>query len=199
MPDNRSKLTVVVLAAGASTRLGQPKQLLRLGKKTLLEQICETAMSVENQRVVVVLGAFCEAIKPTIAHLPVEIFVNEKWPTGMGSSIACGMSHLLTDTAAVLLLLCDQPFLTTDFLKKLVEKWRSSNCPIVASAYAETFGPPAIFDQKFFLELAELHGHQGAKGVMELHREQLALVDFPEGADDMDTPEHWERISGIIA
>ena len=124
-----------------------------------------------------------------IEQLPVEVFVNENWLTGMGSSIACGMSHLPEGTDAVLLLLCDQPFVTPFFLKKLVEKWCSTDCHILASAYAGTFGPPAIFDQKLFPELAALQGLQGAKRVMERHREQMELVDFPEGAVDIDTPE----------
>ncbi|MBK9013750.1 MAG: nucleotidyltransferase family protein [Saprospiraceae bacterium] len=194
MPEQGSNIAIIVLAAGASTRLGQPKQLLRLGEKPLLAQICETALSIENQQVIVVLGANCEAIKPAVEHLPVEIIFNEKWPEGMGESIACGMSQLRPDAGAVLLLLCDQPFVTTDFLKELVEKWRNSPVQIVASSYAGTFGPPAIFGQKLFPELAALHGQQGAKKLMEKHRPRLALVDFPDGAVDIDLPEDWERV-----
>lgn len=189
MPEQTTNLGIIVLAAGASTRLGQPKQLLWLGDKTLLAQICETALSIENQRVVLVLGAHCEAIKPAIEQLPVEIVFNEKWSEGMGGSIACGMAHLPKNTGAVLLLLCDQPFVTTAFLEKLLEKWRSAECLIVASAYGGSFGPPAIFDQQLFPELAELHGQKGAKMLMEKYREQLELVDFPEGEKDVDAPE----------
>ncbi len=182
-------LCTIILAAGASTRLGQPKQLLLMGEKTLLAQICGAALTLENQRVIVVLGAYCEAIKPAIEQLQVEVFINENWQTGMGSSIACGMAHLPEGTDAVLLLLCDQPFVTPVFLKNLVGKWRSAPCLIAASAYAGTFGPPAIFDKKLFAELAALQGQQGAKQVMERHRVQMELVDFPEGAADIDTPE----------
>ncbi len=189
MPERGENIAIVVLAAGASTRLGQPKQLLRLGEKTLLAQICETALSVENQQVSVVLGAHCEAIKPAIEHLPVQIFTNEKWSEGMGGSIACGMAHLPENTDAVLLLLCDQPFVTPVFLENLVEKWQHSPASIVASAYGGSFGPPALFDQKLFPELARLEGQKGAKKLMEKYRAQLELVDFPEGEKDVDTPE----------
>ena len=199
MPERGNNIAIIVLAAGASTRLGQPKQLLRLGDKTLLAQICETALSIENQQVVVVLGANCEAIKPAVEHLPVEIIFNEKWSEGMGRSIACGMSQLRPDAGAVLLLLCDQPFVTTDFLSDLVGKWRNSPVQIVASSYAGTFGPPAIFDQKLFPELAALQGQQGAKKLMEKHRAQLALVDFPDGEKDVDTPGDWERIGELAS
>lgn len=196
MPERGKNIAVVVLAAGASTRLGQPKQLLRLGEKTLLAQICETALGVENQQVSVVLGAHCEAIKPAIEHLPVQVFTNEKWAEGMGGSIACGMANLPPDTDAVLLLLCDQPFVTAAFLKKLVEKWHNSPQSIIASAYGGSFGPPAIFDKKHFPELAGLQGQQGAKKLMEKYSESLGLVDFPEGATDIDTAEDWENVSG---
>jgi molybdenum cofactor cytidylyltransferase len=189
MPERGNNIAIVVLAAGASTRLGQPKQLLRWGEKTLLAQICETALAIENQQVIVVLGANCEAIKPAVEHLPIEIIFNEKWPEGMGGSIACGMSQLRPDAGAVLLLLCDQPFVTTDFLRVLVENWSNSPVQIVASSYAGTFGSPAIFGQKLFPELVALHGQQGAKKLMEKYRAELALVDFPEGEKDIDRPE----------
>lgn len=196
MPEREKNIAIVVLAAGASTRLGQPKQLLRLGEKTLLAQICETALAVENQQVIVVLGAHCEAIKPAIEHLPVQVFTNEKWAEGMGGSIACGLAHLPENSDAVLLLLCDQPFVTPDLLKKLLEKWRSAECLIVASAYGSSYGPPAVFDQKLIAELAGLQGQKGAKKLMEKYRENLELVDFPEGATDIDTVEDWERVRG---
>lgn len=181
------KLSIIILAAGSSSRLGQPKQLLKLGEKTLLAQICETALSIENQGVVVVLGAHCEAIKPAVGPLPTKVVFNEKWAEGMGSSIACGMSHLPENTDGVLLLLCDQPFVSTAFLEKLVEKWHSSDSLIVASQYGGSFGPPAVFHLKLFAELAALQGQQGAKKMMEKHRGELLLVDFPEGEKDIDT------------
>ena len=194
MPERGKNIAIVVLAAGASTRLGQPKQLLRFGDKTLLAQICEVALAVENQQVIVVLGAHCEAIKPAIEQLPVQILTNEKWADGMGSSIACGISHLPKNADAVLLLLCDQPFVTAAFLEKLIEKWRSSNSRIVTSAYGGTFGPPAILDKKLFPELAALHGQHGAKKLMEKYGEHLELVDFPEGAVDIDSPDDLVRL-----
>lgn len=181
------KLHIIILAAGSSSRLGQPKQLLKLGGKTLLAQICETALSIENQGVMVVLGAHCEAIKPAIEHLPMQVVYNEKWAEGMGGSIACGMAVLPETTDAVLLLLCDQPFVSTVFLKNLVEKWRYSNSHFVASQYGGSFGPPAVFSKKMFPELAALTGQQGAKKLMLAHAADMEVIDFPEGEKDIDT------------
>ncbi|MCU0348867.1 MAG: nucleotidyltransferase family protein [Saprospiraceae bacterium] len=191
---NPSKIAALILAAGASTRLGQPKQLVQLAGKTLLERACETALSIDNQAVVVVLGAHCEAIKPAIEHLPVKTHVNENWQAGMGSTIAFGMAQLPPDADAVLLLLCDQPFVTYDLLENLVGKWRENPSHVIASAYGGSFGPPAVFGKRYFAELAALNGQQGAKKLMERHREQRLLVDFPEGEMDVDTEEDLKRL-----
>lgn len=191
-----TKSHTIILAAGASTRLGQPKQLVNLAGQPLLERICRAALSVEYQAITVVLGAFSETIKEAIAHLPVRTVINEQWATGMGSSIAAGMSELPEGTDAVLLLLCDQPSVTAAYLAKLWEKWQEKQCLILASDYGESHGPPAIFDRKLFAELAALQGQAGAKKLMQAYRSQLELVDFPEGAFDLDTPEDLKRILG---
>jgi molybdenum cofactor cytidylyltransferase len=190
-----TKLHILLLAAGASTRLGQPKQLVRMEGQPLLERACQTALSIENRGVTVVLGAHCGAIKPAVEHLPVRIVVNESWESGMGSTIACGLASLPPDTDAVLLLLCDQPFVYTDLLNELAAKWRLHPDHIIASAYREGFGPPAVFGKKFFEELTALQGQQGAKKLMEQHKDKLLLVDFPDGILDVDTPADLERLA----
>jgi molybdenum cofactor cytidylyltransferase len=191
-------LHILLLAAGASTRLGQPKQLLVLGGQTLLERTCKAALSIDNHGVTVVLGAHCEAIRPAIAHLPVRTVLNERWNEGMGSSIACGMAHLPPDAGAVLLLLCDQPHVTGPYLQKLLRAFRSANADIAASAYGGSFGPPAIFGRRHFPDLAALSGHQGAKKLLERHRGQALAIDFPEGEVDIDTPTDCGlRIDGL--
>ncbi len=194
MPEQPANIAIIVLAAGASTRLGQPKQLLQWQDKILLTSICETALAMENGGVIVVLGAHCEAIQPTIEHLPVQIVINEKWNEGMGSSIACGMSHLTPHTNAVLLLLCDQPFVSQALLNNLMETWRESAKPIVVAQYGDTLGVPALFDHRCFEELSKLTGQQGAKSLIMANPQEVAAVPFPEGAIDLDTPSDLEAI-----
>ncbi len=187
-------LHILLLAAGASTRLGQPKQLVHLDGQPLLEQACRTALSIENRGVTVVLGAHCGAIKPAVEHLPVRILVNENWESGMGSSIACGMASLPPNTDAVLLLLCDQPFVYTHLLNQLVAKWQQHPDHIAASSYGGSYGPPAVFGMEYFEGLAALQGQQGAKKLMQQHKDKLLLIDFPEGILDIDTPADLSRI-----
>ena len=198
MKNSTEKIAIVLLAAGASTRLGQPKQLLKFGEKTLLEKITEVALSTGCQPVVIVLGAFFEKIQSEVVHMPVTILNNENWASGMGGTIACSMDFLMKnhpETEAVLLILCDQPHLSPEVLEKLVEEWRASGKSIVASEYGGTFGVPALFDKKLFPELAALDGEKGAKPVMLRHREEMEFVPFPEGKTDLDTPEDYTRFA----
>lgn len=196
MPPEFNETAIVLLAAGASERLGQPKQLLRFGHQTLLGKMAEVALSAHLGPVVAVLGAFYEKTVAALHGPGVEMVKNEDWATGMGGSIACGVCHVQAQhpaAARVLILLCDQPFVTPELLTRLVEKQQSSGALIVASSYGGTVGPPALFNQQLFGELAALHGKQGAKVVIRNHLDSLAEVPFPDGAVDIDTMEDWER------
>ncbi len=196
MTNPTSQIAIILLAAGTSSRLGQPKQLLPFGEKTLIEVMTDVALSTGSRPVVVVLGAFFDKIKPAIAHLPVTILKNENWSTGMGGTVACGMDFLMKnhpETEAVLLMVCDQPHVSVSVLKNLIETWQTGGAPIVASEYGGTFGVPAVFDQKMFAELAALDGEKGAKPLMLRHRSEMKLLPFSEGKIDLDTPEDFSR------
>ncbi|MBI5917674.1 MAG: nucleotidyltransferase family protein [Bacteroidetes bacterium] len=201
MPEPDSNIAILLLAAGSSTRMEQPKQLLKFRDKTLLEHVVAEALSTSCRPVVVVLGAWFHEIQPAIAHLPVQIVRNINWEDGMSSTIACGMAYLLKnhpDTAAILLLLCDQPFVDAGILNELVKKWQTSGQPIVAAAYDGTFGVPALFDRSCFEELSELSGRQGAKSLMTAHPGEVATVYFRDGSIDLDTPEDYKRLLAAI-
>lgn len=195
---NMDQIAVLLIAAGASTRLGQRKQLLQVDGMMLLEKMARVALEAGNSNVTVVLGAFADSVRPSIEHLPVQILQNENWEKGMGTTIASGarfLSENHPETKAVIVLLCDQPFVHVDLLKKLVEKWQSERKLIVASRYGETFGAPAIFDEKLLPELAGLYGEKGAKSLMMKHLSDLAFIDFPLGTVDLDTMDDVERFA----
>jgi molybdenum cofactor cytidylyltransferase len=185
---------IVILAAGASTRMGQPKQLLRIGTESLLQRAIRIALSTPFRPVVVVLGANQEKIEPELAGLEVQLVYNPHWSTGMGSSIATGVNHLqhlAKNSQAVLILVGDQPLLNSAHLLALQERKKQGNSPMVVSRYAATSGVPALFDQSLFGELIELHGAQGAKPLIQKYLDQASVVDFEEGVLDIDTPEEW--------
>jgi len=197
IPFQTNRIAAIILAAGASTRLGRPKQLLTVDGKTLLARTAEQALFAKFSEVVVVLGAGANSIRQSIRYLPVQIVENPHWATGMGSSIACGVRFLEKNKRSpegVVLMTCDQPFLTSEVLVTLVEKWRETRAGIVASQYEKGFGTPAFFYQNFFDSLKELTEKQGAKKIMTKHSKEMAFVPFPMGAFDIDTEKDFEQL-----
>lgn len=191
-----NKIGIIILAAGASRRLGTPKQLLEFENQTLLERIAKTALKT-GLETVVVLGANAGKIKKTIENMPVRVVLNQDWQCGMSSSIIKGLKTSLTanpDLSGVILLLCDQPFITEQTLLRLVETQANTGKRIIASRYQESNGVPALFMSEFFGELLELDNETGAKTLIGKHSADRALIDAPEAAFDVDTAEDFENL-----
>jgi len=187
---------VILLAAGASVRMGVSKQLLRFQGETLLRRMAKTALVVSN-RVVVALGSQIEILRKEIEHLPVEIVENEDWETGMSGSIKIGLKKLLADAdelEAAIVMVCDQPFVSGELLEKLVVKYKETDSLIVPCEYQNTLGVPALFHRELFPELLALDAQTGAKQLIIKYRTRTAAVPFPEGAFDVDTPEDYENL-----
>lgn len=187
---------VILLAAGASARLGEPKQLLRFQGETLLRRAAKIALSASS-RVVVALGARIETVRKEVEDLPVEIVENKDWKNGMSGSIRVGLKKLLDDAdqlEAVVVMVCDQPFVNENLLEKIVVKFRETDALIVACEYQTTLGVPALFHQKLFSELLALDLQTGAKQLIKKYQSQTAAIQFPEGAFDIDTQADFENL-----
>lgn len=190
----------VLLAAGGSTRLsGDLKQLLLHEGQPLVRYVAQTVLSLQAGPVVVVMGAHHERITPVLARLPLQIVYNPNWSAGLASSLTAGLLTLpLADLEAVLILLTDQPHVTTDLLGTLIATRTRSNRGIVACAYGGEVGVPALFDKRYFDELLSLTGDAGAKRILRQHRADCADVPFALGAVDLDTPQdvlNWQSQS----
>lgn len=182
---------VVILAAGASTRMGQPKQLLALDGKVLLVRAVEAALASAAWPVVVVLGAQAETIAPRLARLPVLIVENAAWSEGMASSLRAGIQALRQFSRsldAAVIALCDQPAFSADTIAQLVATQRASGRSIVAARYAGRQGAPALFLREHFPTLAALTGEEGARTLLNGDPARVAAVDLPALALDLDTP-----------
>ncbi|MDW8009489.1 MAG: nucleotidyltransferase family protein [Chloroflexota bacterium] len=187
---------VIVLAAGASTRLGQPKQSLPYGDSTLLAHAVAAALNARLGPVLVVLGAHGPELAQALPSGAVAVH-NPDWQEGMASSIRAGLAALergWPQAAAAIVMVCDQPSVSAGLLRRLVAAWRQGSAAAVACQYGDTVGVPALFSRSLWPELMALRGDRGAKSVLERHRERLLLVPFPEGALDIDTPEDWQRL-----
>jgi molybdenum cofactor cytidylyltransferase len=189
-----SKAAIIVLAAGASTRMGRPKQLLDFEGKPLLRHSVEEACGSGCNPVVVVLGAHAPELRAVLEGLPVEVIVNDRWTEGMGTSIQAGLSLLADrDVRGAILTLVDQPFITANYLRGLATTHYESLRPIIASKYLGTVGVPALFAREVFPALMALQPDEGCKVVILKHVANAVLVECPEGATDIDTPEDYAR------
>jgi molybdenum cofactor cytidylyltransferase len=186
----------VILAAGASTRMGTPKQLLPCGNRSLLRRVVDTLLASPAWPVVVVLGAQAEIIRPEVVRLPVLVVENSEWSEGLASSIRAGMGVLESfslSLAAGVLVLGDQPGLTPDAINRLAATHRQTGNSIVAAGYGGHPGPPVLFARSHFHELLELRGPGGARPLLARHADQVAVVELPELAVDLDTPADYRE------
>lgn len=186
-----ARFGAIILAAGASRRMGEPKQLLLWQGRSLLLRAVEAALDAKTWPVVVVVGAHAAQIKPVLAKLPVLIAENPAWAEGMASSLRAGVAVLQQFSRSIdgtLVTLCDQPGLTADVITRLIAAQRVTGRSIVASRYAGRNGAPALFLRIHFATLAALSGEEGARVLLNRGTDVIATVDLPELAVDLDTP-----------
>ena len=183
-------VSAVLLAAGASTRMGTQKLLLPFGGEPLVRravrQICDTGFD----DVLVVLGSEHEAVLAALHGLAVRHVINMQFASGMGSSFRTAVDHL-PDSAAAMFALADQPFVTTHEYRTVLDAYRQHTPAIVSVRYGEVMAPPHLFQREFFPELAQLQ--HGARPVLQRHLERTMVLQFPPDLlVDIDTPEDYE-------
>lgn len=189
-------VAAVILAAGASSRMGSPKQTLRYRGESLLRRAALAALGAGCRPVVVVTGAHAELSRRELEGLGVREAFNPYWETGMASSVRAGVEALAgADADGVVLMLCDQPHVTAEVISGLVAAHRATLRSVVASAYGGGFGVPALFGRTLFAELAQLEGAAGARQVIKRHASEAHFLPFPGGETDVDTPDDFSRLT----
>ena len=188
----------MILAAGSSSRMGQPKQLLPWKDSFLLDHAISIAESIQPSKTVVVLGANYERINSKIQHRRIAIKRNSQWEEGLGSSIASGLNFIqnLGDPVdGVLIILPDQPLINVDYLKLMISQFKKNEKQSMASAYeTDKFGVPALFDRCYFEELIQLRGDKGAKKVISDNIEKVSALKANHLIVDIDTKEDYKRL-----
>jgi molybdenum cofactor cytidylyltransferase len=190
------EVAILILAAGASSRMGQSKQLLPVNGEPLLKRITRAASSVKEGNVFVVLGSEEMAHRKVIGDIPVETIVAPNWMEGIGGTLKTGLRHIIhsrPSIEALIVLVCDQPYVSGEYLEKLIDAYRSTNSTIVVSRYANTVGVPVLFSNAHFDELLKLENKQRGKEVIEKNSKFVTQIDFPEGAIDLDTREDYDQ------
>ncbi|RDC66301.1 nucleotidyltransferase family protein [Adhaeribacter pallidiroseus] len=197
-----TKTGLVLLAAGASVRFGSPKQNLEFQGQTLLYHAVQAARHSGCAPVVVVLGAKADELRSQLNFPEITIVENPAWGEGMGASVRHGVHALLQtvpDLDSVLLMTCDQPFVSGKILQQLVAEKEKNLKKIIACAYQDTIGTPVLFDKQFFPDLTNLSGAQGAKKLLFKFSEEVGNIPFELGGFDIDTPTDYQTLQHYVA
>lgn len=186
------KSAIIILAAGNSSRLGSPKQLLEVHGQKLLTHVVKQACDSKADDVYVVLGSGEEILSPLISGDDIKIVVNQDWEKGMGSSIKTGIREIQKQNSydTVIISVCDQPFLTSEIFNQFINQ--TGNQEIIVSAYSDgNFGPPTLFRKSRFSQLLSIYDTAGAKSVIKKYEGTLGLIPFEKGDIDLDTKEDY--------
>ena len=192
------KIAIIILAAGQSSRLGNPKQLLKINGTSLLQLSMNAALGSNADQVLLVLGSSAGEIKKQLNSDQIWILENPDWESGMSSSLRCGLENLIsqiTDIEAVILIVCDQPFVSSDLLNELIRTYQSGDKDIIASFYDDIPGTPALFHKSMFQDLLSLKGDKGARMLFTKFAAQTGTIPFKEGSIDIDTLENYKNLA----
>ena len=192
-----AKLPILLLAAGESSRMGQPKQLLEWSDKPLIINRIETLQGT-GQPIVIVLGANSQLVMPFLENLNVEIVLNLQWSEGMGSSVANGIKFIRNeypDAEGVMIVLVDQPLITSTHFCRLIDQFQPGAKQIINSVSTNGWeGVPAVFDRSYFEELQQLNSGEGAKSVIRRYPDKVVRMVAEECLEDIDTPEKYQEL-----
>lgn len=175
--------------------MGSPKQLLQIEGKSLIHRTAEIALATDCYPVVMVIGANKPQIAPEIVDLPLTVIDNPMWHEGMSSSVKMGLAGVYMtykEIEAVIILVCDQPYLSVSLLERMVEIYNTKKPRLIACKYGEQLGVPALFDRTLFEELLNLKGDKGAKPVLMNHLDEAHILQFEAGSIDLDTPDEYQ-------
>jgi 4-nitrophenyl phosphatase len=191
----------IILAAGASTRFGRPKQLLDWGGVPLLGHAAGEALAAGLAPVIVVLGSQAEAVREALGEWPVHAVMNWRWGEGLSTSVQVGLMALPPQAEAAILVQCDQPLLTADLLRTLVARFEETGAAIVHPTHAGRRGTPTMFARRLFPELAAVSGDQGGRALIARHAGEVATVEVsdPDLLADVDTPADFERLRRSVS
>lgn len=188
---------IIIVAAGSASRFGGIKQLLHFNNKSLLQHAIDEALASGAAQVIVVTGANTNAIEKEITLHEARLIVNNNWTEGMAAGIVAGVRAAIDfdyNVQNIIISVCDQPFISASLFRDLFEALEQNAKHIVAAAYSDTVGTPALFTQKYFDALLALQGDEGAKKILRANPNDLITIAFPQGNIDIDTKEDYQRL-----
>ena len=194
----KPNIAILILAAGGSTRMGEPKQLLNWKRTTLIGHAIETTQQLGQSKTIVILGANYDSIKSKIEHYRIKVLNNKYWKFGLGNSLAFGIKSILRSNLnldGVLVMLADQPLVDSAFLSSIIEAFKAGNQQIVASIYKDSKqGVPVLFDKFYFEELSQLNDDKGANAILQKYVDKLTGINADGIVSDIDTINDYEQL-----
>ncbi|MDF2758439.1 MAG: molybdenum hydroxylase accessory protein YgfJ family [Thermomicrobiales bacterium] len=192
----------IVLAAGRSTRLGRPKQLLPVHGEPLIRHTLRRVLASSLDQVILVVGHEADDVRDTVADLEVKCVFNPDAAAGQSTSVRAGLAALSSDVEAAVFILGDQPGIDPGVIDALVAAWRTSGAPVAAPRYEDRMGNPVLFDRRVFPELAALEGDTGARPVVRAHYDAGDLHVVPvagQAPPDVDTEADYAALIATLA
>ena len=190
------KVAGIVLAAGSSSRMGRPKQLLPFRGQTVIECIVDSALKSSLYKVIVVLGHRADELRPLLTGHEVTVILNPDYKRGQSSSIQAGLQAVREEVDAVLFLLGDQPLITPETIDSILSAYESSSGPIVMPLFEGRRGNPVLFDRQTFERIESLSGDSGARALFLEYADQIVEVPFQDSSVhfDVDTEQDYRAL-----
>ena len=192
----------IILAAGTSSRLGRPKQLLLIDGKPLLAGVIQSALQSELDHTVVVLGyqaaEIQKALKSDLNHPKLEVVVNRNYHTGLAGSLKTGLKQVMADYTAVMILLADHPFQETFIINSILKRYKNSDKAICVPVHRGRRGHPVILGERFYADVMSLGGDIGAREIIKNHPEQLTLVELESTRSFMDIDSESDLARALV-
>lgn len=195
MPERTGPLAGIVLAAGTSSRMGRNKLLLPLEGESLLRRAVRRAAAVLDS-VIVVLGHEADRVRPELSGLECVVAVNPDYQSGINLSVRAGLAMVPAAAGAAVVMLADMPFVTSEMIATMVQRYREGTSPLIISDYDGVHGPPMLYDRSLFEELGAMQGEGCGRQVVRKHRDEAIVVRWPVSAlTDLDLPDDYERVT----
>jgi molybdenum cofactor cytidylyltransferase len=191
----------IVLAAGRSSRLGRPKQLLPVHGEPLIRHTLRRVLESSLDQVILVVGHEADEVRAAVADLPVECVFNPDAAAGQSTSVRAGLAALPSEVEAALFILGDQPGIDPKVIDALMAYWRTSGAPVVAPRYVDRIGNPVLFDRRVFPELTGLEGDSGARSIVRAYHDsgELQLIPVAGSAPpDVDTEADYAALIATL-
>ncbi|HEX6899037.1 MAG TPA: nucleotidyltransferase family protein [Thermoanaerobaculia bacterium] len=197
MPSDRSgPIAGILLAAGTSSRMGRNKMLFELNGESVLRGAVRRALAGGLSPLIVVLGHESDKAWKEIEDLPCEWALNPLFQQGINSSLKSGVMAVRSQARAAMVLLADMPFVTSEMIAAMIDRYRKTEAPLVISDYEGVNAPPMLYDRSLFNELLMMTGEGCGRQVVKRHREEAEVLSWPASAlADIDVPEDYERLS----